>query len=236
MAARLYAIPGSHPAYAAELMLRRKGIEYERTDLPQWLHRGMLRLLRFRSGTVPALVLDDGGRVQTTRRIARALDGVRPDPPLLPVERRAEIEAVETWADGEFQQLARRMTYWALVREGSAVDSYLEGANLILPRPLVMPAAPLIIRILARDHDSSDAAIRQDLVDLPRMLDRIDGWIADGLLGGEPPNVADFQVATTLALLRSHDALRPAIDARPAGELAQRIAPDYPGRTTVAFP
>jgi glutathione S-transferase len=236
MAARLYAIPGSHPAYAAELMLRRKGIEYERTDLPQWLHRGMLRLLRFRGGTVPALVLDDGGRVQTTRRIARALDGVRPDPPLLPVERRAEIEAVETWADGEFQQLARRMTYWALVREGSAVDSYLEGANLVLPRPLVMPAAPLIIRILARDHDSSDAAIRQDLVDLPRMLDRIDGWIADGLLGGEPPNVADFQVATTLALLRSHDALRPAIDARPAGELAQRTAPDYPGRTTVAFP
>lgn len=236
MAARLYAIPGSHPAYAAELMLRRKGIEYERTDLPQWLHRGMLRLLRFRGGTVPALMLDDGGRVQTTRRIARALDGVQPDPPLLPVERRDEIEAVETWADGEFQQLARRMTYWALVREGSAVDSYLERANLILPRPLVMPAAPLIIRILARDHDSSDAAIRQDLVDLPRVLDRIDGWIADGLLGGEPPNVADFQVATTLALLRSHDALRPAIDARPAGELAQRIAPDYPGRTTVAFP
>jgi glutathione S-transferase len=174
--------------------------------------------------------------VQTTRRIARALDGVRPDPPLVPVERRAEIEAVEAWADGEFQQLARRMTYWALVRDGSAVDSYLEGANLILPRPLVMPAAPLIIRILARDHDSSDAAIRQDLADLPRMLDRIDGWIADGLLGGEPPNVADFQVATTLALLRSHHALRPAIDARPAGELAQRIAPDYPGRTTVAFP
>jgi glutathione S-transferase len=236
MAARLYAIPGSHPAYAAELMLRRKGIAYERTDLPQWLHRGMLRLLRFRGGTVPALVLDDGGRVQTTRRIARALDGVRPDPPLVPVERRAEIEAVEAWADGEFQQLARRMTYWALVRDGSAVDSYLEGANLILPRPLVMPAAPLIIRILARDHDSSDAAIRQDLADLPRMLDRIDGWIADGLLGGEPPNVADFQVATTLALQRSHDARRPAIDARPAGELAQRIAPDYPGRTTVAFP
>jgi glutathione S-transferase len=236
MAARLYAIPGSHPAYAAELMLRRKGIAYERTDLPQWLHRGILRLLRFRSGTVPALVLDDGGRVQTTRRIARALDGVRPDPPLVPVERRAEIEAVEAWADGEFQQLARRMTYWALVRDGSAVDSYLEGANLILPRPLVMPAAPLIIRILARDHDSSDAAIRQDLADLPRMLDRIDGWIADGLLGGEPPNVADFQVATTLALLRSHDALRPAIDVRPAGELAQRIAPDSPGRPTVAFP
>jgi glutathione S-transferase len=99
-----------------------------------------------------------------------------------------------------------------------------------------MPAAPLIIRILARDHESSDAAIRQDLVDLPRHLDRVDGWIANSLLGGDRPNVADFQVATTLALLRSHDALRPAIDARPAGALAQRVAPGYAGRTTVAFP
>jgi glutathione S-transferase len=236
MAARLYAIPGSHPAYAAELMLRRKGIAYERTDLPQWLHRAMLRLLRFRGGTVPALVFEDGRRVQTTRRIVRALDGVRPDPPLVPAERRAEIEAVEAWADGPFQQLARRMTYWALRREPEAADSYLEGSNLVLPRKLVMPAAPLIIRILARDHDSSDAAIRQDLVDLPGALDRVDGWIAGGVLGGESPNAADFQVATTLALLRSHEALRPAIDARPAGALAQRLAPDYPGRTTVAFP
>jgi glutathione S-transferase len=68
------------------------------------------------------------------------------------------------------------------------------------------------------------------------MLDRVDGWIAGGLLGGEPPNVADFQVATTLALLRSHDALRPAIDGRPAGELARRLAPDYAGRTAAAYP
>lgn len=236
MPARLYGIPGSHPVYAAELMLRHKGVPYERTDLPQWLHRGMLRLLRFRRATVPALVLEDGRRVQTTGRIARALDAVRPEPPLVPEGRGAEVEAAEAWADGEFQQLARRMTYWALVREPAAVDSYLEGSRLVLPRPLVMPAAPLIIGILARDHDSSDAAIRQDMVDLPRMLDRVDGWLADGLLGSDPPNVADFQVATTLALLRSHDGLRPAIDARPASALAQRLAPDYAGRTTVAFP
>ncbi len=236
MAARLYAIPGSHPVYAVELMLRHKGVAYTRTDLPQWLHRGMLRLLRFRRATVPALVLEDGRRVQTTGRIARALDQIRPQPLLVPHERRVEVEAAEAWADGEFQQLARRMTYWALVREPAAVDSYLEGSKLILPRPLVMPAAPLIIRILARDHESSDAAIRQDLVDLPRALDRVDGWIADGLLGGEEPNVADFQVATTLALLRSHDALRPAIDARPAGALAQRLASGYAGRTTCGVP
>lgn len=236
MAARLYAVPGSHPAYAAELMLRQKGIAYQRTDLPQWLHRGMLRVLRFRRATVPALVLEDGRRVQTTGRIARALDAVRPEPPLVPDERRAEVEAVEAWADGEFQQLARRMTYWALRRDGTTLGSYLEGSNLLFPRWLVTPAAPVIIRILARDHDSTDAAVRQDVADLPRLLDRIDAWITEGLLDADPPTVADFQVATTLALLRTHDALRPAIDARPAGALAQRLAPRFPGRTAVAFP
>jgi glutathione S-transferase len=198
----------------------------------------MLRVLRFRGATVPALSLEDGRRVQTTRRIARALDAIRPDPPLLPAdpERRRQIEEVESWADGEFQQLARRMSYWALRRDPAAVDRYLEGSNLILPRPLVRPAAPLIIRILAHDHDSTDAAIRQDLADLPRMLDRVDGWIADGVLGADPPNVADFQVATTLALLRTQDALRPAIDARPAGELARRVAPQYAGRVADVYP
>ena len=175
MAARLYGNPGSHPTFAAELMLRHKGVDYERTDLPQYLHRAMLRLLRFRGATVPALVLEDGQRVQTTRRIARALEQLRPEPPLLPgdPERRARVEAAEAWADGEFQQLARRMTYWALRRDGTTLTSYLEGSNLLFPRWMVTPAAPVIIRILARDHDSTDPAIRQDVADLPRMLDRI---------------------------------------------------------------
>ena len=68
------------------------------------------------------------------------------------------------------------------------------------------------------------------------MLDQIDGWIADGLIGGAEPNVADFQIATTLALLMTLDDLRPAIEARPAGKLAQRLAPGYPGRMPPAFP
>src|SRR4051812_49551287 len=99
MTATLYGIPASPPSYAAELMLARKGIEYKRVDLPQWFHRALLRGLRFRRATVPALVLD-GRRVQTTRAIARALDDVRPDPPLVPAdpERRAKVEEIEAWA------------------------------------------------------------------------------------------------------------------------------------------
>jgi glutathione S-transferase len=146
------------------------------------------------------------------------------------------VREIETWCDGDFQQLGRRLTYWSLVRHGEAVDSYLEGSRLILPRFMVKPLAPVVIRILARDHKSRDDAVRADLATLPGLLDRIDGWIADGVLGSAEPNVADYQVATSLALLASHDDLRPLIAAHPAGKLVERIAPDYPGRMPPAFP
>ena len=237
MTATLYGIPASHPVYATTLMLEAKGVPYRRIDLPQWFHRGMLRVLRFPGTTVPAVVLD-GKRLQTTKAIARALDAARPFPPLLPADpsARAEVEAIEDWCDGDFQQLGRRLVYWALPRHPEAVDSYLEGSKLIVPAPLARPLAPLIIRILARDHGSRDEAVRDDLAALPELLDRVDGWIAAGTLGKDPPNVADYQVATSLALLRSHDDLKPLIDGRPAGELAMRIAPRYPGRMPPAFP
>src|SRR5215213_10243612 len=83
MKARLYGIPASHPTFAVQVMLERKGIPFSRVDLPQWFHRGALRLLRFPRTTVPALVLD-GRRVQTARAIARTLDEVRPEPRLIP--------------------------------------------------------------------------------------------------------------------------------------------------------
>jgi glutathione S-transferase len=233
MTATLYGIPASHPVYAVELMLERKGVGYRRIDLPQWFHRPVLRGLRFPGMTVPALVLD-GRRLQTTKVIARALDAHTPEPRLVPADPR--VEEIETWCDGDFQQMGRRLVYWALVRHKEAAASYLEGSRMILPRFLVTPLAPAVIHVMARHHQARDDAVRQDLAALPGLLDRIDGWIADGVLGGPEANVADYQVATSLALLMSHDDLRPRIEARPAGRLAERLAPDYPGRMPAAFP
>jgi glutathione S-transferase len=237
MRARLYAIPASHPSYATELMLEQKGIEYSRVDLPQWFHRGLLRLLRFHGRTVPALVLD-GRRVQTTRRIARVLDEVRPEPRLVPADPdlRAKVEALEQWVDEDLQQYDRRLVYWALPRHPEAVASYLEGSKLILPMFMVKPLAPAIIRILRRDHRATDAAVKADLSVLPAILDRLDQAIADGVIGGAEPNVADLQVATTIALMMSHADLHDYVASRPVGKLARRLAPDYPGHMPAAFP
>ena len=91
-------------------------------------------------------------------------------------------------------------------------------------------------RQLARDHKARDEAVRVDLATLPGLLDRIDGWIAEGVLGSAEPNVADYQVATSLALLASLDDLKPLIAERPSGRLVERVAPGYPGRMPPAFP
>jgi hypothetical protein len=54
---------------------------------------------------------------------------------------------------------------------------------------------------------------------LPAQLDRVDALLAEGVIGGEQPNAADFQIAPSVRLMLTFDQLRPHIDARPAGVL-----------------
>jgi glutathione S-transferase len=234
---KLYGIPGSHPCLAAGLMLDRKGVAYRRTDLPHYFHKPILRALGFRGNTVPALVLD-GRKVQTTRAIARALDAARPEPPLVPADPalRREVETAETWADEVLQPVGRRIVYWALQRAPRAIDSYYEGAQLVVPYRLVRPAGPVMVRVIGRALGATDAAVRADLAALPGMLTRIEGWIDDGVIGGAEPNVADFQVATGLAILLAHEDIRAAVAGRPSTLLADRVALGYPGRTPAVLP
>src|SRR4051812_49788696 len=81
--ATLYSLQVSHPALAVRGMLDLKGIEYRVVDLLPGMQPVMTRALRFRGGTVPALVID-GRRVQHSRRVSRLLDELQPHPPLFP--------------------------------------------------------------------------------------------------------------------------------------------------------
>ena len=56
------------------------------------------------------------------------------------------------------------------------------------------------------------------------------------MLDGEQLNAADFQIAPSIGLAMTLDDLRPAIERRPAGELAKRVVPDYPGKTPPILP
>jgi glutathione S-transferase len=233
----LYVIPGSHPSRTARLMLARKGIEYKRRDLIPVVSKGVLRIAGFRGVTVPALKID-GEKVQGSKEIARALDRIRPDPPLFPADpaARAEVEAAEAFGDVELQQTARRLLWNGLRRDKEPLRSYSAGAKLGVPVGVAVKTAAPIVAMSARSNEADDEHLRSDIAALPGMLQRIDDWIAAGVLGSDEPNAADYQIATSVRLMMTIDDLNAYIAARPAGELAMRIDPDYPGRQPPILP
>jgi glutathione S-transferase len=225
--AKLYALPASHPCACVERAMRVKGMSWDRVDLIPVLHKPVQRLL-FGQPTVPGLQLD-GERIVGSRRILRRLDEIRPDPPLYPSEKRAEVEELERWGDEVLQGLARRLT-WATARHAPGyIVSYSEGSNLPVPAPMTRASAPLIVRASAYFNEANDESAQRDLADLPGHLDKVDAAIADGVLGGDPPNAADLQIASAVRLLLTLGDVRPLVEGRPCAELARRLFPDYPG-------
>lgn len=237
MKALLLGVPASHPTVAAELMLARKGIEFERFDLVPGLHRFVLRRA-FPGGTVPAMILD-GQRLQGTRTISRALDVLVPDPPLFPRdrERREAVERAELWGDLALQPVVRRLAWAALKRDRSTIGSFLEDARLGLPTGLAVATAAPVVALSAWLNRAGDRSAKRDLASLPRLLDRVDELVSSGVLGGDGSvNAADCQIAPTVRLLLAFDDLRPAIEQRPAGRHALRVAPRLEGRIPRVFP
>ena len=246
---KLYAIPGSHACRSAILMLEHKGVPYRRVDIVTLFHPLVTRLngfdaggqtrsaggrstfgLRFgdRLGTVPALAAD-GERISTNRGIARFLDEHHPEPPLLPADpgQRAAVEEAEQWANETLQMAARRILGAAFVRDPESYSRSSGSGRLgyllykrALTRRLIVP------RIFRGVFAASPAPHRDPLSELPARLDRVDAFIADGVLGGEQANVADFMVAPSLALiLYRHDA-RPLFEGRPALRLVDELLPE----------
>jgi glutathione S-transferase len=222
---------------AGRLMLDHKGIAYRRVDLIAALHKPILRALGFKETTVPALRID-GRRLQSTLRISRALEELRPDPPLFPPDgpRRAAVEEAERWGEEELQPMPRRLSWWALWRSPAAVRTFAEGSRLGVPIGLAVRTARPIIWAEVRINGATDAAVQADLAALPAMLDRVEGWLADGVLGGETPNAADYQIATSIRLLLLFEDLREAIDRRPLASWARALVPEFPGRVPKVLP
>jgi glutathione S-transferase len=245
----IYVIPGSHACRSGMLMLEHKGIPYKRVDFITLTHPVMARLHGFnargetrkaggkrpfglrvgdRLGTVPALNAD-GERVSTNHGIARFLDERHPNPPLFPADpdERAAVEEAESWANETLQMAARRIPLAAIIRDpekfgregGEGRLGYLLFKNETLRR-LVVP------RVLGQVFATNGAVDRDPANDLPEMLDRVDAWIADGVLGGPQLNAADFMVAPSLALILYRPDVRPMFEGRPALELVDRLLPE----------
>jgi glutathione S-transferase len=216
----LYVVPGSHSSMAGRLMLEHKGIAYHRVDLIAGLHKPILRVLGFKDTTVPALRID-GRRIQGTLRISKALDELCPDPPLFPADQpaRAAVGETERWGERQLQPVPRRLGWWAAKRNRSALRGFIEGARLHVPLGLAVRAAGPIIWAEVRINGATDVAVQADLAALPAMLDQVDMWLNDGVLGRQPPTAADYQIATSVRLLLCFEDLRETIGIRPGREV-----------------
>ena len=215
-------LPGSHPCAAVEAALRLKSIAYKRVDLLPSTEVLLGRLL-YGGSTVPGMRIA-GQRLVGSRRIMRQLDLLVAEPPLLPPREdpaHAGVLEAERWGDEVLQSVPRRIIDAAFIRRPAAMESYAADAKLPLPRALLRPAMPLSARLMALKNRAADDRVRADLAALPDQLERIDGWIAEGLLGGERPNAADLQIGSTIRMLLSIGDVRPLIDGPPAHAAAQ---------------
>jgi glutathione S-transferase len=224
--ARLYALPASHPCAAVEAALQLKSMTYKRVDL---LPTGEVLLgpMLYGGRTVPGMRID-GERLVGSRQIMRRLDALVPEPPLLPAPGTPDYARVldaERWGDEVFQSVPRRLIGVAFLRRPAVMEGYAANTKLPLPRPLLRPALPLTARLMAFKNKARDDSARADLAALPRQLERIDGWIAEGLLGGERANAADLQIGSTIRLLMSIGDVRPLIEGHPAAALTHYFPP-----------
>jgi glutathione S-transferase len=236
MTSKLYSLTVSNPALTARGMLDLKRIPYEIVNVVPGIHPQYMRLRGFKGRTIPALVID-GRKVQTTRAIARALDEVQPDPPLFPADpaARKRVEDAEVWGDEVFQNVHRRIFRWMAVhsyevRRWLAVEASAVPLGALIARP------SLQAKMLAKEVGADDATVRADLANLPDTLAEVERLRADGVIDGEHPNAADFQIAGSMRSLETIGDLRPYLDGHPAMRWARGVLPVLPGPCPPALP
>jgi glutathione S-transferase len=234
--ATLYSMSISHPARAAGLMLRHKGIDARRVEVPPGSQQLLMRARGFRHGTVPGLRLD-GKRIQGTLQISRALEEAQPDPPLFPADpaERAAVEEAERWGESTYQPAPRRIFRWAAAHDDGLRRTLARTTGIPAPgvaSTLLLPVAQIYMRF----EGGGEAAARRDVAQLPDHLDHVDELIAAGTLGREQLNAADFQIATTTRILLNFPQLQPIVEQRPAAEHAMRIVPEFGEALPVELP
>jgi glutathione S-transferase len=239
VAIKLYVVHGSHPCAAVERAFAMKDLAFDVVELPVALHAAIQRV-RFGVRSVPAVRWESGEKLSGSRAIMRRLEELAPQPALFPADHdaREDVERAEEWGDQVWQPMARRLLWHGFARAPRAMSSYQQGSRLPrVPMPLLLALALVVTRVEARLTDAGEPNVRADLHSLPGHLDRIDGWLHDGVLGTDVPHAADLQIAATSRLMLTIGDVRPFFAGRPAEEHARRLFADWAGTTPEgAFP
>ena len=230
----LHALAPSHPCMTAEAALKLKGLAYERIDLVPGEHTAkMAELYGEGRTTVPGLLVD-GEPVHGSREILARLEALAAVPPLFPAPIAEAVREAERWGDEALQDLGRRLPWGALHFRPESLGSF-GGAG-----PLDPAGTDFAIRVARgswKYHGITAQRLAEDLAALPAKLDRVDGYVAEGILAGAVPNAADLQIGATLSVLLTVGDVRPLIEGRAAEQVARKWFDDRPGIVPAgAFP
>lgn len=226
MSAKLYVVHGSHPCEAVKRALDLKHVDYKLVEIPPPFHVP-LQQLRFGKRTVPGIRFENGEKLVGSTAILRRLDQLAPEPRMFGD---ARVEEAEAWGESVLQPMARRLQWRAFKFAPGAMHGFQAGGKLpALPKPVVRAMAPGIITAEFRMNEVADGPVREDLRALPGLLDHADALIAEGVIGGDPPNAADLQIASSLRLMLTLGDVRAIAGDRPVVALAHRLFPDQAG-------
>jgi glutathione S-transferase len=226
MGIKLYGTPPSPPSHSARLMLEYKGIDHKEVWLLPGMWPALLRTRGFRGGTVPAMKID-GRRVQGSVLISRALEEAKPEPALFPSDpaHRSKVEEAERWGDQVLQNVPRRIVRWLSVHRPETKVMIAKDVGIPFPRFAAWINTPAA-RHLANKVDA-DGQVERAISQVPEVLDHVDELISEGVIGGDQPNAADFQIATSVKSLLNVGDLDRATRGRPAADLAMRYVPEF---------
>jgi glutathione S-transferase len=112
----------------------------------------------------------------------------------------------------------------------------LQGYRVGMPVGVAARTVLPIAKIAAKYNNSTDDAVKADLAAVPGKIDRVDALLSEGVIGGEQPNAADFQIATSVRLLLAYEDLKPYIEGRPAADHARRVVTEYNAAFPKVFP
>ena len=224
---QLHLLPISHPCLTAKAALDYKGIAYEEVVMPMGEHREKMEEIYGEGrATVPGMMID-GERVHGSTAILAHLEEVFPDNPLYPEGVAEGVREAELWGDGEYQDLGRRLPWAALHFRPEATGTFAGAGPL---DPAGVDFAISTIHSSWKYHSITAGRTAADLEGLPGMIDRIEQFASEGLIGGEAPTAADFQIGATTRVLLTIGDLKPLFEGTTAREVALRYFPDYPGQ------
>ena len=216
----LHVVPFSHPCLAVTAALDRFGLDHEIVELQTGKQGDEIEAI-YGPGrrTVPGLLVD-GEPVHGTVAIFERIDQLVDDAGLYPEAVAAAIREAERGVAEDIQTAGRVLAFGALHFRPESLGTFA-GAGAL--DPAGTDFAIRMVRGAWRYIGIDAERIARQLAELPGQLDTVDELIADGVLGGERPCAADFQIGSSLQLLLAIGDVRQLIADRPCEALARDL-------------